>query len=128
MPIFFVGLDEWKSHLDSITSFGKIAVLEHLNSFTNPGLCIGDKQLIPLPRVERDALSIKEVCRQTPFGRDETVVDASIRKASELDHTQFKLTNPEWSEFFRTVVAKVSGGARASVFTPPKQIAGTRPP
>ena len=107
-------LEEWKlqlqRRLDSITSLGNMAIANNPNSiFPNPGLSINGKGLVSLPLVDRDALTIKEVCRQASFGRgDETVVDTSVRKTWELDHSQFKLTNTEWPEYFKSMSAKLA--------------------
>ncbi|KAH9987115.1 hypothetical protein F4779DRAFT_611535 [Xylariaceae sp. FL0662B] len=82
--------------LDEIETTGDFANVKRYKSFVNPGLTIGET-LIPLPLVPRDAETIKSVCRQAPFGKgEETLVDTSVRKTWELDHSQFKLVNPNW--------------------------------
>ncbi|SPO07753.1 uncharacterized protein DNG_10448 [Cephalotrichum gorgonifer] len=108
-----IDLDDWTTRLeeslDSIHGFGRVAVFQHYDSFVNPGLEISGTQLIPLPLAGRDALTIKSACREAPFGRgDETVVDTSVRKTWELDHTHFKLTNPRWPVFLTSLVLKAS--------------------
>ncbi|KAF5488401.1 hypothetical protein CGCF413_v012419 [Colletotrichum fructicola] len=92
---------EWKEDLlaclEGIKAVGDIASFSRYPTFANPGLKIGDNPPIPLPLAPRDAEVIKAACRQAPFGRgDETVVDTAVRKTWELDHTRFKLANPEW--------------------------------
>ncbi|KAH8897397.1 hypothetical protein GQ53DRAFT_838018 [Thozetella sp. PMI_491] len=102
--------DEWKEDellplLDGIKSGGKIATSAHYTTYANPGLQIDGEKLIPLPLTARDAEAIKSVCRRAPFGKgDETVVDMSVRKTWELDHSQIKLANPAWSQFFKELV------------------------
>lgn len=97
---------DWKTRLHgclrSITSTDTVATGQCSRHYANPGLTIGDDLLIGLPLTERDALVLKGRCREAPFGRrDETVVDASVRKTWELDHTQFKLANPRWQVLHR---------------------------
>ncbi|KAF0316046.1 2og-fe oxygenase superfamily protein [Colletotrichum asianum] len=99
---------EWKEDLyeclQGIKAVGDIANFTRYPTFANPGLKIGDNPPIPLPLAPRDAEVIKAACRQAPFGRgDETVVDTAVRKTWELDHTQFKLSNPEWRGFLTSV-------------------------
>ncbi|KAI1462399.1 hypothetical protein F4805DRAFT_474356 [Annulohypoxylon moriforme] len=90
--------------LDGIQTTGNVAASKHYESFVNPGLMVGDT-LIPLPLVPRDAETIKNASRQAPFGRgDETVVDTSVRNTWELDHTQFKLTNPDWKAYILSLM------------------------
>ncbi|KAH7119313.1 hypothetical protein EDB81DRAFT_667473 [Dactylonectria macrodidyma] len=89
-----------RNHLDSIQAAGEIASTDRYDSFVNPGLEILGHLPVPLPLRPDDAETIRNACRQAPFGRgDETVVDTSVRKAWELDHTQFRLCNPGWDKF-----------------------------
>ncbi|KAI1661530.1 hypothetical protein F4813DRAFT_347934 [Daldinia decipiens] len=90
--------------LDNIQTAGRVAVSKQHEQFANPGLTIADT-LIPLPLVPRDAETIKSVSREAPFGKgDETVVDASVRKTWELDHTQFTLANPAWQAYVASLL------------------------
>ncbi|KAF4912240.1 hypothetical protein CGCF415_v003775 [Colletotrichum fructicola] len=106
---------EWKEDLlaclEGIKAVGDIASFSRYPTFANPGLKIGDNPPIPLPLAPRDAEVIKAACRQAPFGRgDETVVDTAVRKTWELDHTRFKLANPEWRGFLTTVALGAAKG------------------
>ncbi|KAI0835287.1 hypothetical protein F5Y06DRAFT_137588 [Hypoxylon sp. FL0890] len=90
--------------LDKIQTAGLVATSKQHGSFVNPGMMVADT-LIPLPLVPRDAEMIRGVCRQAPFGRgDETVVDTSVRKTWELDHSQFKCTNPDWQAYIGSLL------------------------
>ncbi|KAI2470828.1 hypothetical protein F4781DRAFT_159286 [Annulohypoxylon bovei var. microspora] len=96
--------------LNGIRTTGNVAASKHYNSFVNPGLVVADS-LIPMPLVPRDAETIKNASRQAPFGKgDETVVDTSVRNTWELDHTQFKFTNPDWKDY---VVSLLTDAARS---------------
>ncbi|ETS75550.1 hypothetical protein PFICI_12494 [Pestalotiopsis fici W106-1] len=105
-------LKRWKAdlatRLDSIQTAGDFAACNNVSVFANPGLEINGTS-IPLPLVPRDADLLKAACRQAPFGRgEETVVDESVRKTWELDHTQFKLANPAWSEFLQHIAREAT--------------------
>ncbi|KAI0118550.1 hypothetical protein F4776DRAFT_634580 [Hypoxylon sp. NC0597] len=85
--------------LDKIQTTGHVATSKQHGSYVNPGLMVADT-LIPLPLVPRDAETIRSVSRQAPFGKgDETVVDTSVRKTWELDHSQFRCANPDWEAY-----------------------------
>ncbi|KAI1135202.1 hypothetical protein F5Y05DRAFT_395929 [Hypoxylon sp. FL0543] len=93
-------LDEIKGDLldclDEIQHYGVVATSKEHAIFANPGLVVADTP-IPLPLVPRDAETIRGACRQAPFGKgDETLVDTSVRKTWELDHSQFRCANPRW--------------------------------
>ncbi|KAI0851538.1 hypothetical protein F5Y00DRAFT_267723 [Daldinia vernicosa] len=101
-------LDEIKKDLleclDKIQTAGRVAVSKQHDTFINPGLKIADT-LIPLPLAPRDAETIRSVSREAPFGRgDETVVDTSVRKTWELDHTQFTFANPAWQPYVASLL------------------------
>ncbi|KAI1074913.1 hypothetical protein F5B20DRAFT_561599 [Whalleya microplaca] len=99
--------DEIFKSLDNIQTTGDVAIAERHGIYANPGLSIGDT-LIPLPLVPRDAETIRSACRRAPFGRgEETLVDTSVRKTWELDHSQFKLTNPNWPRFLDMLLKDV---------------------
>lgn len=94
--------------LDDIRVAGDFAVFKSLSVFTNPGLQVNDTP-IALPLQPRDADLLKAACRRAPFGRGaETVVDDSVRKTWELDHSQFKLANPAWSDFLEKVAKETA--------------------
>ncbi|KAI1768080.1 hypothetical protein GGR53DRAFT_525222, partial [Hypoxylon sp. FL1150] len=97
-----------KECLDGIQSTGTVAFSKSSTSFVNPGLVVADT-LIPLPLLPRDAETIKGACRQAPFGKgDDTVVDTSVRNTWELDHTQFKCSNPQW-QAYASLISKDAG-------------------
>ncbi|KAJ4131691.1 hypothetical protein NW768_005885 [Fusarium equiseti] len=97
--------------LNSIESTGNIATFNHYPAFPNPGLTIGDENLIPLPLKEDDAQIIKAACRQAPFDHgDKTIVDTSIRDTWELDASKFDLKNPEWAKFFDAMLKSTAAG------------------
>ncbi|KAI1414341.1 hypothetical protein F5Y13DRAFT_197797 [Hypoxylon sp. FL1857] len=94
--------------LEKTRSPGLVATSEERKEFVNPGLTVAGA-LIPLPLVPRDAETIRGVCRQAPFGKgDETVVDTSVRKTWELDHSQFKCANPDWHDFVESLLDDAS--------------------
>ncbi|KAI0881085.1 uncharacterized protein GGS22DRAFT_197140 [Annulohypoxylon maeteangense] len=96
--------------LDGIQTTGNIAISQHYDSFVHPGLMVANT-LIQLPLATRDAQMIKNASRQAPFGRgEETVLDTSARNTWELDHTEFKFTNPGWDAYVTTLVADVAEG------------------
>ncbi|OTA67761.1 hypothetical protein K449DRAFT_364184 [Hypoxylon sp. EC38] len=110
----FVGdtLDQLKRELlkclDKIQTAGRVATSNQHGSYVNPGLMVADT-LIPLPLVPRDAETIRSVCRQAPFGKgDETVVDISVRKTWELDHSQFRCANPDWEAYISLLLDDAS--------------------
>jgi hypothetical protein len=98
------------SCLGSIQTAGDFSWAESYHVFVNPGLEIDGYGQIPLPLCARDAQAIKEACRPAPFGKgDRTVVDDSVRKTWELDHTHFRLGNLRWQAFLDDdIVARAS--------------------
>lgn len=103
---------KWKrslgDHLDEVQATAQFATCYPVLHPANPGLIVNDT-LIPLPLVPRDAEILKAACRRAPFGRgDETVVDESVRKTWELDHTQFQLANPAWPGFLNSLIPGVT--------------------
>lgn len=98
---------EWKmfkedlhAHLQDIEAAGQLASQERYPAYVNPGLEILGKHSIMLPLRSGDADIIRDASKQAPFGRgDETIVDTSVRKTWELDHTQFRMCNPAWDIF-----------------------------
>ncbi|KAI8960128.1 hypothetical protein F5Y11DRAFT_330886 [Daldinia sp. FL1419] len=94
--------------LDKIQTTGHVAASKQYGAFTNPGLTVAGT-LIPLPLMSRDAETIRSVSRQAPFGKgDETVVDTSVRKTWELDHTQFAFANPAWQGYVALVLREAA--------------------
>ncbi|KAJ4997924.1 hypothetical protein K4K48_006167 [Colletotrichum sp. SAR 10_66] len=110
-----VDFDTWKrtlrKRLNGIKSVGDIANFTRYPTFANPGLKIEGHPAFPLPLTPSDAEVIKAACREAPFGKGEdTVVDTSVRKTWELNHTQFQLINPEWAGFLQKVYLTAAGG------------------
>ncbi|KAF4810912.1 hypothetical protein CGCSCA5_v010211 [Colletotrichum siamense] len=110
-----VDFDTWKrtlrKRLNGIKSVGDIANFTRYPTFANPGLKIEGRPAFPLPLTSSDAEVIKAACREAPFGKGEdTVVDTSVRKTWELNHTQFQLINPEWAGFLQKVYLTAAGG------------------
>lgn len=110
-----VDFDTWKrilrKRLNGIKSVGDIANFTRYPTFVNPGLKIEGHPAFPLPLTPSDAEVIKAACREAPFGKGEdTVVDTSVRKTWELNHTQFQLINPEWAGFLQKVYLTAAGG------------------
>ncbi|KAK9777645.1 hypothetical protein SCAR479_05693 [Seiridium cardinale] len=100
-------VEEWKSTLsrqiNDIKTTGDFATSKSRSAFVNPGLEVGGISL-PLPLTARDAEALKAACSQAPFGRgDETLVDESVRRTWELNHDQFRLTNPAWPTYLRQI-------------------------
>lgn len=90
--------------LNGIKSVGDIANFTRYPTFANPGLKIENQPPLPLPLTASDAEIIKKACHEAPFGKGEdTVVDTSVRKTWELEHTKFELANPEWPGFLQTI-------------------------
>lgn len=97
--------------LDGIKSVGDIANFTRYATFAIPGLKIEGHPTIPLPLTPQDAEVIKSACREAPFGKgEETIVDTSVRKTWELDHTNYKLLNPEWEGFLQKVALTAASG------------------
>ncbi|CAJ2502840.1 Uu.00g102340.m01.CDS01 [Anthostomella pinea] len=93
---------EW---FDGVVLTDSIATSRKHGTFPNPGLTVVGA-LIPLPLVPRDAETIKDACSRAPSRkRADTRVDTSARNTWELDHTQFKLANPDWQSFLGTLLA-----------------------
>ncbi|KAG6040393.1 hypothetical protein E4U41_000677 [Claviceps citrina] len=97
----------WQSDLlrslDNIKTNGDFSWAQSYNLFVNPGLDVDGSGPVPLPLRPHDAEAIKQACRPAPFGKgSQTVVDDSVRKTWELDHTQFRLDNPHWKAFLDT--------------------------
>ncbi|KAJ0384139.1 hypothetical protein COL922a_009046 [Colletotrichum nupharicola] len=110
-----VDFDTWKrtlrKRLNGIKSVGDIANFTRYPTFANPGLKIEGRPAFPLPLTPSDAEVIKAACREAPFGKGEdTVVNTSVRKTWELNHTQFQLINPEWAGFLQKVYLTAAGG------------------
>ncbi|KAF3062256.1 putative 2og-fe oxygenase protein [Daldinia childiae] len=90
--------------LDETQTAARVAVSKQHEAFVNPGLTIANI-LIPLPLMPRDAETIRSVSEEASFGKgDETVVDTSVRKIWELDHTQFMFANPAWQAYVATLL------------------------
>ncbi|KAI8262579.1 hypothetical protein K4K58_000483 [Colletotrichum sp. SAR11_239] len=110
-----VDFDTWKrilrKRLNGIKSVGDIANFTRYPTFANPGLKIEGHPAFPLLLTPSDAEVIKAACREAPFGKGEdTVVDTSVRKTWELNHTQFQLVNPEWAGFLQKIYLTAAGG------------------
>ena len=75
-----------------------------------PGLVIKGIGDVSLPLVENCAVtkSVISICQQAPFGKGlETVLDTSVRKAWELDPSQFSFTNPNWNSGLERLLHRV---------------------
>ncbi|RFU29029.1 hypothetical protein B7463_g7321, partial [Scytalidium lignicola] len=102
--------DDLRLFLDKIQTMGNFATCRYYRSFANPGLQIEEHAAaVSLPLMAHDAEAIKSACEQAPFGQgDQTLVDTSVRKTWQLDHTQYRLLNPGWNAFFEHVIADVA--------------------
>lgn len=73
-----------------------------------PGLEVSGLGTIPLPLEETQAVALKRLARQAPYGKGErTLVDTDVRRVWEIDADQVTLSNPEWSDIVKQVVAEV---------------------
>ncbi|KAJ4424245.1 hypothetical protein N0V82_001111 [Gnomoniopsis sp. IMI 355080] len=107
-------LTTWKHELaksvKDIEAYGNFATSKTYTTFSNPGLEVADVK-IPLPLPDLYAEQIKAVARSAPFGRgDETVVDHSVRLTWELNHDEFRITNPSWQAFLDRLTQDAAAG------------------
>lgn len=104
----------WKKRLqqdlDSIQTVGDFAFHRILKQFVNPALEL-DGSLIPLPLIPLFADRIKAVAKPATFSRQgANVVNDSVSLIWELDHGQFRIINPSWSEFLESIKQDVARG------------------
>jgi hypothetical protein len=103
--------EELDECLSNVQSDGSFALFEHLSNPINPGICLKNGELIGLPLTNRDAQVIVAASHAAPFGKgEETLVDSSVRKTWELSAGDFRIRNPAWEPFLKSIVAKVSAG------------------
>jgi hypothetical protein len=92
------------SALDTITSSGKFAAFERLDTFVDPELFVPSVGNIELPLEEQTARSLIHACHRAPFGKgEETIIDTSVRKTWELNGDQFELRNPSWGNYIKQI-------------------------
>ncbi|KAL4245991.1 hypothetical protein ABKN59_009124 [Abortiporus biennis] len=74
----------------------------------NPALSIEGLGTVGLPLKPGDALAIKNVAEQAPYGMGErTIIDKAVRDTWELDASKVKFDNPEWQPWLNQVVVAV---------------------
>ena len=74
----------------------------------NPGLDVRGLGRITLPLTVHQANELKLCCEQAPYGKGElTVVDTSVRRVWKMEPEQFKILNPDWTEFLKDAMTTV---------------------
>ena len=76
-----------------------------------PGLFIKGIGDIPLPLLENNEItkSVIAICKQAPFGKGlMTVLDTNVRRAWELDPSQFYFENPSWNSGLERLLHRVT--------------------
>ncbi|KAJ8132846.1 hypothetical protein O1611_g775 [Lasiodiplodia mahajangana] len=107
MPEIPSAWDELGRCLDNIESSGDFATMARHELAPNPVIQV-DGEIIPLPLRDSDAESIKKLSRQAPFGNGEkTVVDTTVRRTWELSVDSFRLMNPAWPSFLKSLLKEV---------------------
>lgn len=75
------------------------------------GLEIKDFGVVSLPFQDPQASELIKRCEQAPFGKNsKTLVDKAVRDSYQLDPSQFKINNPDWSKKLDEVVSRVEQG------------------
>lgn len=94
--------------LDSIQTPGSFATIGRLLDAPPAGLFVDGVGEVSMPLSGAQAAQLIEKCRRAPFGRkEETLVDLSVRKCWEMDHSQFSFRDPAWPSYLTTICANV---------------------
>jgi len=95
--------------LDSIQTPGSFATIGRLLDAPPAGLFVDGVGEVSMPLSGAQAAQLIEKCRRAPFGRkEETLVDLSVRKCWEMDHSQFSFRDPAWPSYLTTICANVA--------------------
>ncbi|KAG9021925.1 hypothetical protein FS837_006863, partial [Tulasnella sp. UAMH 9824] len=74
----------------------------------NPVLSVSGFGRLALPLSQPDAIRLRSICTQAPFGKGEgTIVDKSIRDTWELNGSEIQIENPSWRKWVGTVIKSV---------------------
>jgi hypothetical protein len=83
-------------------------VCSGVQPFLFPGLQIRGADEIGFPINAPQIKEMLKVAHQAPFGKgSKTVLDKTVRSASEIDADQIKFTHKGWGKFIETIVEKV---------------------
>ncbi len=70
---------------------------------------------VGMPVSAHDACAIIQHCHEAAYGQGgELVVDAAVRKTSELNASEFELRNPAWQVLLKELVDEVALGLGVS--------------
>ncbi|MEX1193044.1 MAG: 2OG-Fe(II) oxygenase [Brumimicrobium sp.] len=94
------------SNLSELKGSGAFASV-NTGKFIFPGLYVEGVGEIAFPFNKSQAKEVIKVAHKAPFGKgSETIIDANIRSAWEIDVNQFEFRNVEWQKFLKKAVKK----------------------
>ncbi|KAG8969302.1 hypothetical protein FRC05_001162 [Tulasnella sp. 425] len=77
----------------------------------NPALHISGLGRLNLPLSHNDAVRLRSICTQAPFGKGErTIIDKSVRDTWELSGNEVRFGNPAWRKWIGSVMRDVRNG------------------
>ena len=80
----------------------------HTAEFQFPGLEVKGVGEIAYPINEMQAKALIQVAQKAPFGKgSETIVDSTVRRASEIDASQLTFKGDRWAAFLNKIISKI---------------------
>ena len=80
----------------------------HTTEFQFPGLEVNGVGEIAYPINEMQAKALIQVAQKAPFGKgSETIVDSTVRSASEIDASQLIFKGDRWAAFLNKIISKI---------------------
>ncbi|KAG8958289.1 hypothetical protein FRC00_002870 [Tulasnella sp. 408] len=100
-----------ESALDELDFDGSYYFHKEFEGAPNPVLNISGFGRLALPLSQADAVRLRSICAQAPFGKGErTIVDKSVRDTWELSGSEIHFDNPGWRKWVGTVMKSVCDG------------------
>ncbi|KIO16770.1 hypothetical protein M407DRAFT_85632, partial [Tulasnella calospora MUT 4182] len=94
--------------LDELDFDGSYYFHKEFSSAPNPVLQVSGFGRLCLPLSQDDAVRLRSICTQAPFGKGErTIVDKSVRDTWELSASKIRFENPDWRKWIGTVMKSV---------------------
>ncbi|KAG8906341.1 hypothetical protein FRC01_008052 [Tulasnella sp. 417] len=97
--------------LDELDFDGSYYFHKEFSGAPNPVLQVSGFGRLGLPLSQADAVRLRSICTQAPFGKGErTIVDKSVRDTWELNGSEIRFENPGWRKWMGKVMKSVCEG------------------
>ncbi|KAG9016655.1 hypothetical protein FRB90_002646 [Tulasnella sp. 427] len=97
--------------LEELDFNGSFYFKTEFSSAPNPVLNISGFGRVSLPLSQADAVRLRAICTQAPFGKGErTIIDKTVRDTWELNASHVQIENPAWRKWLGSVMKQVCGG------------------